>query len=77
MHTRTFCLVFCCAILSISSASAQQRTPVQAPPDVKANEHVCDTIPKCELVLLPSIGHVPHLETPDMFYKALLKFLKA
>ena len=40
-------------------------------------KRVCDTIPKCELVLLPSIGHVPHLEAPDMFYKALLKFLKA
>jgi pimeloyl-ACP methyl ester carboxylesterase len=40
-------------------------------------KRVCDTIPKCELVLLPGIGHVPHLEAPDMFYKALLKFLKA
>jgi len=30
-----------------------------------------------ELVLLPGIGHVPHLEAPDSFYKALLKFLKA
>jgi len=38
---------------------------------------VCDAIPKCELVLLPGIGHVPHLEAPDLFYKALLKFLKA
>jgi pimeloyl-ACP methyl ester carboxylesterase len=39
-------------------------------------KRVCDTIPKCELVLLPGIGHVPHFEAPDMFYKALLKFLK-
>ena len=38
---------------------------------------VCDTIPHCELVLLPNLGHVPHLEAPDVFYKALLKYLKA
>ena len=36
----------------------------------------CDTIPKCELVILPGLGHVPHFEAPDVFYKALLKFLK-
>ncbi len=35
----------------------------------------CDTIPKCELVLLPGLGHVPHFEAPDLFHKALLKFL--
>lgn len=39
-------------------------------------KRVCDTIPKCELVLLPNLGHVPHFEAPDVFYKALLKFLK-
>jgi pimeloyl-ACP methyl ester carboxylesterase len=36
----------------------------------------CSTIPKCELVLFPGIGHVPHFEVPEMFYKALLGFLK-
>jgi len=40
-------------------------------------KHVCDTIPRCELVLLPNLGHVPHFEAPDVFYKALLKFLKS
>ena len=39
-------------------------------------KRVCTTIPKCELVLLPGLGHVPHFEAPDVFYKALLKFLK-
>jgi pimeloyl-ACP methyl ester carboxylesterase len=39
-------------------------------------KRVCDTIPKCELVLLPGLGHVPHFEAPDIFYKALLKFLR-
>ena len=38
-------------------------------------KHVCDTIPKCELMLLPNLGHVPHFEAPDVFYKALMKFL--
>ena len=37
---------------------------------------VCDTIPNCELVLLPGLGHVPHFEAPDVFYRALLKYLK-
>ena len=40
-------------------------------------KHVCDTIPNCELVLIPNIGHVPHFEAPDLFYRELLKFLKA
>jgi len=39
-------------------------------------KRACDTIPKCELVLLPGLGHVPHFEAPEVFYKALLKFLK-
>jgi pimeloyl-ACP methyl ester carboxylesterase len=39
-------------------------------------KHVCETIPKCELHLLPGLGHVPHFEAPDVFFKALLKFLK-
>jgi pimeloyl-ACP methyl ester carboxylesterase len=40
-------------------------------------KRVCSTIPKCELVLLPNLGHVPHFEAPDVFYRALLKFLKS
>jgi pimeloyl-ACP methyl ester carboxylesterase len=38
-------------------------------------KHIADTIPGAELVLIPGIGHVPHFEAPDLFYKALLKFL--
>ena len=38
---------------------------------------ICDTIPNCELVLLPGLGHVPHLEAPERFYAGLLKFLKS
>ncbi|PYT06052.1 MAG: alpha/beta hydrolase [Acidobacteria bacterium] len=40
-------------------------------------KHIADTIPGAELVLIPNIGHVPHFEAPDLFYKALLKFLNS
>jgi len=40
-------------------------------------KHIADTIPGAELVLIPNVGHVPHLESPDIFYRELLKFLKA
>ena len=40
-------------------------------------KHIADTIPHGELVLLPNLGHVPHLESPEVFYVALLKFLNA
>jgi pimeloyl-ACP methyl ester carboxylesterase len=40
-------------------------------------KYICDTIPNCELALIPGIGHVPHFEAPELFYKELLKFLKS
>src|SRR5260370_31172600 len=40
-------------------------------------KHIADTIPHGELALLPNLVHVPHLEAPDVFYAALLKFLNA
>ena len=40
-------------------------------------KHIADTIPGAELVLIPGVGHVPHFESPDLFYKALLKFLNS
>ena len=39
-------------------------------------KHIADTIPGAELVILPALGHVPHLESPEVFYPPLLKFLK-
>jgi pimeloyl-ACP methyl ester carboxylesterase len=33
-------------------------------------------IPGSRLVELPSVGHIPHLESPDQFHVALLDFLK-
>ena len=41
----------------------------------KLAKHIADTIPGGELVILPNLGHVPHLEAPDVFYPPLLKFL--
>jgi len=40
-------------------------------------KHIADTIPGAELVIVPNAGHVLHLETPDVFYRELLKFLKS
>ena len=40
-------------------------------------KHVADTIPGCQLVLIPNVGHVPHFESPELFYRELLKFLKS
>jgi pimeloyl-ACP methyl ester carboxylesterase len=43
----------------------------------KLAKHIAETVPGAELVILPNLGHVPHLEAPDQFYPALVKFLKA
>jgi pimeloyl-ACP methyl ester carboxylesterase len=39
--------------------------------------HIAETIPGAQLVIVPNAGHVLHLETPDVFYKELLKFLRS
>jgi pimeloyl-ACP methyl ester carboxylesterase len=38
-------------------------------------KHVADTIPHGELVLIRNVGHVPHIQAPDVFLRELLKFL--
>ena len=45
----------------------------------KHMKHIADSIPNGngELLLLPGLGHVPHLQAPDKFYPPLLKFLKS
>jgi pimeloyl-ACP methyl ester carboxylesterase len=37
--------------------------------------HVAATIPHAELVLIPNVGHVPHIQVPEAFNRELLKFL--
>jgi pimeloyl-ACP methyl ester carboxylesterase len=39
-------------------------------------KHIADTIPGAQLVLIPNVGHVPHLEVPEIFNREVLKFLK-
>ena len=39
-------------------------------------KHIADTIPHGELDLLPNLGHVPHLESPEVFNRELMRFLK-
>jgi pimeloyl-ACP methyl ester carboxylesterase len=38
-------------------------------------KHIADTIPGAQLVIIPNVGHVPHLQVPDIFNRELLKFL--
>jgi pimeloyl-ACP methyl ester carboxylesterase len=38
--------------------------------------HIADTIPGSELLIIPNVGHVPHLQVPEVFNQALVKFLK-
>jgi len=38
-------------------------------------KHIAETIPHAELVLIPNVGHVPHIQVPEVFNQALLKFL--
>jgi pimeloyl-ACP methyl ester carboxylesterase len=40
-------------------------------------KHIADTIPGAQLFLVPGAGHVLHMETPDIFNRELVKFLKA
>lgn len=47
-------------------------------PDFPAQaKHIADTIPGAQLVFIPGVGHVPHIEVPDAFNRELLKFLKS
>ena len=36
-------------------------------------KHIADTVPNGQLVLLPKLGHVPHIEAPDVFHAELVK----
>ena len=40
-------------------------------------KHIADTIPGGQRFIVPGAGHVPHMETPDIFNRELLKFLKS
>ena len=46
-------------------------------PDFPAQaRHIAETVSGAQLVLLPGVGHVPHLQVPEIFNRELLKFLK-
>lgn len=40
-------------------------------------KRAADTIPSAQLVLIPNVGHNPHMEAPELFFPPTLKFLKA
>ncbi len=39
-------------------------------------KRTADTIPGARLVLLPNVGHNPHMEAPDQFFPKVLEFLR-
>lgn len=39
-------------------------------------QQTAGAIPNAKLVELAGVGHIPHIEAPDQFHKALLEFLK-
>jgi pimeloyl-ACP methyl ester carboxylesterase len=39
--------------------------------------YIAKAIPHGELALLPNLGHVPHIEAPEVFNAALLEFLRS
>ena len=62
-------------LITLSLGEPQHPVPAFVGPVLA--KHIADTIPGAELVILPNAGHVPHLEVPDVFYKALVKFVTA
>ncbi len=38
-------------------------------------KHIADTIPGAQLALIPNVGHVPHIQVPEVFNRAVLDFL--
>ena len=38
-------------------------------------KHIAETVQHGQLVLFPNMGHVPHIEAPELFNRELLKFL--
>ena len=57
----------------------------QVPPDVlktlgnypELGKAAAKDIPNAKLVELPNVGHIPHLESPEAFHKAVTAFLSA
>ena len=47
------------------------------PDYAERSRHIASIISGAQIVLLPGLGHVPHLQAPEMFYPPLLKFLKS
>jgi pimeloyl-ACP methyl ester carboxylesterase len=62
-------------------------TPLRAyaPPDAAAKmgnypvlaREACAEVETCRVVVMPGLGHVPHLEAPEKFNAALLEFLRS
>jgi pimeloyl-ACP methyl ester carboxylesterase len=42
---------------------------------IQLGKSAARVIPQCKLVELANVGHIPHLEAPEQFHRALLDFL--
>lgn len=40
-------------------------------------QHIAETVPNAQMIVLPKVGHVAHIEVPDQFLPELVKFLTA
>lgn len=49
---------------------------VDTMPSVEAAQEWADTIPAAQLVVLPGVGHYPHVEAPEPFFAAVEGFLQ-
>ena len=58
-------------------AYATRDLAAKIPSISQAAPQAAKDIPDARLVSLPGVGHVPHLEAPDLFRKAVLDFLAA
>jgi pimeloyl-ACP methyl ester carboxylesterase len=38
--------------------------------------HIAETVPNAKLVLIPGVGHIPHIQAPEVFNRELLNFLR-
>jgi len=60
--------------LGRARASAEARATLGLMPELA--KKAATAMPDCKLVVIPDVGHLPHLEAPQRFYDELLRFLE-
>jgi pimeloyl-ACP methyl ester carboxylesterase len=62
------------AAIGRARVSPEVRATLGLYPDLA--KKAAQSMPDCKLVLIPDVGHVPHLEAPDAFHNELLRFIE-